>query len=55
MMDFKTGSLFDELTEKDMKKAKRKAYRSVTLDKILDKLHIPKKLADVIRGLYWGC
>ena len=26
-----------------------------TLDKILDKLHIPKKLANVILGLYWGC
>lgn len=48
-------SLFNELTEKELKRAKRKGYRAVKLEKILDKLRIPQKLADVIRDIYWGC
>ena len=47
--------IFDLLTEKEKARAKRKGLRSIKLDRILDKLHIPQKLADWIRSIYWGC
>jgi hypothetical protein len=47
------SSLFDELTEKELKKTKRKGYRAVKLEKFFDKLRIPRKLADVFWSIYW--
>ena len=47
--------LFDLLTEKERARARRKGLWSIKLDKIMDKLHVPQKIADWIRGIYWGC
>ena len=47
--------IFDLLTEKEKARARRKGLWSIKLDKILDKLHVPQKIADWIRDIYWGC
>ena len=48
-------SIFDLLTEKEQARAKRKGLRSIKLDRLLDKLPISERFADVIRGIYWRC
>lgn len=48
-------SIFDLLTEKEQAKAKRKGLRSIKLDRLLDKLPISEKFADMIRDIYWRC
>jgi hypothetical protein len=47
--------IFDLLSEKEKARAKRRGLRSIKLDRLLDKLPISQKLADVIRGIYWRC
>lgn len=47
--------IWDLLTEKEHVRARRKGLRSIKLDRVLDKLHIPQKLADWIRDIYWRC
>jgi response regulator of citrate/malate metabolism len=53
--EIQVDSIFDLLSEKEKARARRKGLRSIKLDSVLDKLHVPQKIADWIRDIYWGC